>query len=247
MARIVKLIVLIIIASIAGLLTIYIANWVIEPIKDYTAKATIVAATITVLGVIFSAMYNEISSYYKDRSANIGKRWELIYPLVKKHYFPWISLAKSLHRDIQRVMNEDSVGRNDQSQLLYLITLFYGYRLKFLIEDGGLILLSSSKEEDKVEEAYHQIEKALNWEGDKTPRRVSYLQNLFISKSKKNNPYVLDTFLDDLSHDPNLQQMLDTFGQWLNKENMQNVDISLQKFITTFKSSIDKLYSAWET
>jgi len=247
MARIKRMITLIIAALVVGLLTIGYANSIISSTMDYTAKATIVAATITVLGVIFSAMYNEICSYYKDRSIIIDKKWELIYPLVKKHYYPWINAAKKLQSVLHENINKDSVSKENQTRILYLITIFYGYRIKFITEDGGMILLYSSKDEKEVDQAYRQVENYLQWEGDKTPRRVSYLQNIFMSNDKPGSPYFFTAFSDDLSNDQTLQELRDSLGQWLNKENVQNADNALQTFIRTFKSSIDKLYSAWET
>ncbi|HMB45015.1 MAG TPA: hypothetical protein VKL21_04250, partial [Candidatus Methanoperedens sp.] len=148
-----------------------------------------------------------------------------------------------LHENI----NKDSVSKENQTRILYLITIFYGYRIKFITEDGGMILLYSSKDEKEVDQAYRQVENYLQWEGDKTPRRVSYLQNIFMSNDKPGSPYFFTAFSDDLSNDQTLQELRDSLGQWLNKENVQNADNALQTFIRTFKSSIDKLYSAWET
>ncbi len=89
MAKKGRVVVLIIIALVGGLLTINFVNAQISSIPDYAAKATILAATITVLGVIFSAMYNEISSYYKDRSIiddkNISERSEMAWQTAKKY------------------------------------------------------------------------------------------------------------------------------------------------------------------
>jgi hypothetical protein len=246
MARTERIIVLIIASLVIGLLTIEYANSIISSITDYTAKATIVAATITVLGVIFSAMYNEISSYYKDRSIIVDKKWELIYPLVKKHYYPWINAAKKLQSVFHENINNDSVIQENQTRMLYLITIFYGYRIRFINEDGGLILLYSSKDGEGVDQAYRQVENALRWKGDETPRRVSYLQNIFMENDKPGSPYFFTAFSDDLSNDQTLQELRDSLGHWLNKENVQNADNALQTFIRTFESSIDKLYSAWE-
>lgn len=83
---------------VAVLLTILGVSYLSDP----ASKATVVAAAVTVLGIVFSAVYGEISSYYKDRSANIEKKWNLIYPLLQQYYYPWISSAKLLRKALEK-------------------------------------------------------------------------------------------------------------------------------------------------
>lgn len=65
----VRFLVLIELGLIAGAFTWYLANFYLISIRDEVAKATIAAGAITLFGVIFSAIHNEISAYYEERSA----------------------------------------------------------------------------------------------------------------------------------------------------------------------------------
>jgi len=50
-------------------------------------------------------LYNEISSYYKDRSNNNEQTWNLIYPLGKKYCYTRINSALSLRYAIPKMAN----------------------------------------------------------------------------------------------------------------------------------------------
>lgn len=246
MARILRLLIVIGIALLAGGGAIYLAPLLIVSLKEDTAKATIVAGVITLLGVIFSAMYGEISSYYKDRSANAGKKWELIYPLVKQHYYPWINSGESLANAIEEAIKQIPASQEAATRLLYLTSVFYGYRLQFIIQAGGLVLLSSNKEEKKVNDSYRNFKRNFQWAGDETPRRVSYLQSLYVKKNKPDNPYVLAVFSTELTSDPLLKDSLAKLSAWTSGEsNLANAHQTLQEFTARFKKGIDRLYSAW--
>jgi hypothetical protein len=192
-------------------------------------------------------LYNEISSYYKDRSNNNEKKWNLIYPLVKQDYYPWINAALSLRYAISK-MTDISITPNQVTHMLFLIAVFYGYRLRFIIGDGGLIVLSSIPEEDKVNASYQGILDSFRWAGDETAKRVSELQNLFISKDKKEDPYVLDKFENDINNTRSLQVSRDKLAEWLKIDtNRRTLDSKFENFVNTFKSGIDRVYSNWET
>lgn len=243
-----RLTILILVALFAGVLAIFLTNSTVSSMRqDPLAQATVVAGAITVLGIIFSAMYVEISSYYRERSINIEKKWDLIFPLLKKYYYPWINSAKSFRAFISSAMNEDKPNEGIVETLLYLTMVFYGYRLAFLRdpEAGGLILLSTSKEEDEVDKSYREIEQKFQWAGAETPRRVSALQKCWIKETKSETPYTLDVFTEDLRKDKELQESKTKLALWLTKENMKGLDQALQNFITTFRGDIDKLYTAW--
>jgi hypothetical protein len=249
--RVYRLTVLIGIGLGAGTAIIFIGNYFIssQQITDLAAKATILAGVLTFLGTIFTALYNEISSYYKDRSNNNEKKWNLVYPLLKQDYYPWINAALSLRYAISKMtMNNTSITANQVTHMLFLIAVFYGYRLRFIIGDGGLIVLSSISEEDKVNAAYKGILDSFGWAGDETAKRVSELQNLFISKDKKEDPYVLDKFENDINNTKSLQVSRDKLAEWLRLDsNRQTLDTKFENFVNTFKSGIDKVYSSWET
>lgn len=248
MTRAVRLTILILVALIAGVLAIFLTSWAVSTMRqDPTAQATVVAGAITVLGIIFSAMYGEISSYYTERSTNIEKKWDLILPLLKKHYYPWINSAKSLRDAISTAMNAKKTNDEIVERLLYLTMVFYGYRLAFIMdpEAGGLILLSTSKEEDEVYESYREIERKFQWADIETPKRVSDLQQRWKTKNKSEASYVLQVFTNDLRKDKKLQDSKAKLALWLTKENMKGLDQALGAFITLFKNDIDKLYTTW--
>jgi len=237
---------IIVVAAVAGTIALIVANSYLKFITNDSAKATVVASVVTVFGVIFSAMYKEISAYYQERSANINRKWELIFPFIRKHYNPWISSAQSLLLSLKS-LDPSALTDEAVTRVLYLTGLFYGYRLRFIVNDGGLILLSSDEEERKVMSAYREIENSYGWAGSKgeTPRRVSYLQKLFLSKDKPDNPYVLWTFADVVEKDGFLKESRDKLRLWLTKDNVDNLEKKLEIFISCFKASIEKLYTAW--
>jgi hypothetical protein len=113
------------------------------------------------------------------------------------------------------------------------------------MKGGGLILLSTHKENKKIMDAYRQIEKNFKWDGEDTPIDISYLQHLFIHKNNPNNPYVLYTFIDNIRTDTYIIDSRNKLKIWLTKENIENLEKDLGNFINRFKKSIDKLYSSW--
>jgi hypothetical protein len=228
----------------AGVLTWYLANSYLVSLQDQVAKATVAAGTITLFGVIFSAVYGEISAYYKARSASINRRWKLIYPFIKNDYIPWINSARSFVSCLQQ-LDPKEISDEAITRVLFLTMIFFGYRLRFIMNDGGLILLSTDKEETKVMEAYRQIERKFNFAKDETPKRVSYLQGLYLSKNTPDKPYVLAKFAEDLANDDNIKGSRDKLQLWLTEENIQNLRTALANFADCFKASVDKLYSAW--
>lgn len=244
--RVARLVILIGTGLLAGGGVIFLGNYFQSSLTDYTAKATILAGVITFLGTVFTALYSEISSYYKDRSSNSEKKWNLIYPLIKQDYYPWINSALSLGEAFK--LSIATITAKQVLHILYLIAVFYGYRLRFITGDGGVIILSSTKEENEVNQAYFQIIKTFQWAGDETPCRVSQLQELFISRNKKDDPYVLFKFEHDVKNDPSLQDSREKLEAWLKTDNnKQNVELALTNFTEIFNHDISKVYSAWET
>jgi hypothetical protein len=246
MRRIYRLGLMSAIALVGGAISLYLANGYVASLSDASAKATVAAGEITLFGVIFSAFYKEVSAFYFDRSANIGKKWDLIYPLLKKYYYPWTRLAKSLKDALDRI---DFKSPTDDSVIryLYLTLVFYGVHMRFVLDDSGIILLSSTKDEDAVEKAYSDLQIALDWAGDDTPRRVSYLQSLYLKKTTSGGSYLLASFRDDLLTDSTLQDDLVVMKKWVtdNKDYRDKADKALANFISTFNQSMDRLYNAW--
>lgn len=247
MRRLVRLGFLILIAIVAGVLGISLANYYITTTTDLAVKGTVAASAVTLFGVIFSALYKEISAYYQERSQSICRKWDLIFPFIENHYNPWIGAAQSLLAGLKS-LNPDKLSDDAVTRVLYLTTLFYGRRLRFIINVGGLLLLTSDNEEKKVMQAYREIEKNFAWAGDngETPKRVSYLQRIFISQDKVDAPLVSWTFSEILQKDPILKESKDKLQQWLTKkENIKNLEVKVNDFVVCFKSAIDKLYTAW--
>ncbi len=246
MKRIIRLLIMAIIAVLAGVISLYLANGYIGSLTDDSAKATVAAGEITLFGLIFSAFYKEVNSYYSERATNAGKKWDLIFPMLKAHYFPWVHIAGSLKGALD-LIDLKSPKKDSVIRYLYLTLVFYGLHMRFTIEDGGLILLSSTRDEDAVEADYTNLQKALNWAADDTPRRVSYLQGLWINKTKSGNPYLLNDFRSELELDNELKDDLEVLTRWLtgNEGYRNNADTALSTFIRDFNKSLDKLYNAW--
>jgi len=234
------------IAIAAGVVVISLSPSLIASVKDDAAKGSIVAALLTLLGIVFSAMYGEISSYHKETSANIDKRRDLIFPLVQKHYYPWINAGNSLLNAFEQALSQSPVSQATATRVLYLTGLFYGKRLQFVIQGGGVVLLSSTKEGDNVLAAYRRFETSFQWAGYETPQRVSQVQKLCIQKDQPGNPYVLADFATEVAAEPTLRVSLERMTQWLSsKDSVSAGRQALSEFTTLFKTSIDKLYSAW--
>jgi hypothetical protein len=138
--------------------------------------------------------------------------------------------------------------REEVLHILYLIAVFYSDRLRFITGDGGLIILLKTNQKDNVNAAYYNILRNFDWAGDETSMRVSELQHVFISKDKKEDPYVQFKFVNDVKKQPSLQKSGDELENWLKIDNNKHkVEGALNHFIKIFEGDIDKVYSAWET
>jgi hypothetical protein len=167
------------------------------------------------------------------------------------------------------------VEPEDIQTLLYYIMVYYGYRMKFILEAGGLILLSSTAEQNTVHDAYRAAERALDWEGPETHGDVSYLQTLFLTRNVPTSagkaqpgsdstpagagkgptvsgatatvpPYMFFQFRNDIPGDKNLSGMVDSLSKWVaEKEKVKAASQAVNNFALTFQTSIDQLYTAW--
>lgn len=142
-------------------------------------------------------------------------------------------------------LNPESVTDDNATRVLFLTAIFFGRRLRFIIEDGGFLLLSSNRDEKKVMKAYSEIKKSFNWVNDETPKNISYLQKVFIEKDKTDSPFVLWDFSQELKKDDSLQKSRDELKKWLTKQNIVELDAKITEFIEVFKESINSLYTAW--
>jgi hypothetical protein len=182
MGRLARLVVLIVVGGAVGVFIAFFLQSQITSTTPTAAQATILAGTLTLLGIVFSAVYKEISSFYQQTIANDDKRWALLFPWIHGYYYPWIIAAKNFQASLNGMKDKGDLSDDDINDLLYYFTLFYGCRIKFLREAGGLILLSSVNEGNAIEAIYHEsVEPALDWEGTSTHKYVSYLQNFYMT------------------------------------------------------------------
>ena len=244
MKRFDRIAVMFLVAAGAASISLYLGNIYIASLTTDAAKAAVAAGEITLFGVIFSALYKEISTYYTDRSANISKKWELILPLIKAHYVPWINAATSLRASLKRI-DPDSIDDAAIKRFLFLNLVFFGIRMRFIDEDGGLIFLSSMRDEKAAMSAYRSLEEALDWADSETPKRVTHLQGIFMKEDKKGKRYLLDEFEKDVQKDSNLQDDIELIRKWISKEHKEKAITEMNTFIDTFQVSIDRLYNAW--
>lgn len=156
------MVVLIIVAFVATASTTYFVNQEIQALNDSIAKATLLGAAFTLFGTVFTALYSEISSYYKAIATNAEKKFNLAYPLMGKYYVPILNAANTLARSIYET-DPKNVSPPDQIHILYLTALFYGLRLKWLREDGGYLILATSKDNNTVRDAYGDAVGAYQW------------------------------------------------------------------------------------
>ncbi len=240
---------------VAILIPIVAAVFVVDYVTPYItpmageAQATVLAAVVPLLGVVFTAAYGEISGYYKAAAASRQKKWEMVFPLVKKHYIPWINVAEVLERSINEAKSgETADARVSQSLVLFHLMLFYGHRLRFILEDGGLILLMHKRDDEVVLAKYRRVEEVLLWVDNPVEQRrvASELQARFLAKDKPGAPYVFDDFRKDVEIFEDLRKMRDQVGAWLAKvAAVENATKALSEFHETFEDRIDNLYSAW--
>lgn len=231
---------------ILGILPNYFINE--YEITDFASIATIVAASFTLMGTIFTTIYKEISSYYKDKSESAQKRWDLVFPMITSNYMPWISSAHSLADSFQNVIDGD-LTLPKLNRICFLMALFYGIRLRNLQKNGGYILLSSIEDEEEVNDAYSKIKEKLNWAGVDTPNLANKLAEVFVKFESEKNPYSLSQFELDLEKDKTVQKCMEKLTSWLDSDRetkAKDAKVVLEDFEKKFKKNINKLSSTWD-
>src|SRR5205807_3150838 len=129
-----------------------LSPYVLNQVGDPAAKATTVAAFIALFGVVFTAVFSEISAYYKDRGLGMEKKWELVFPLLRDYYNPWIQGSRYFSkflRDLQKKKDEE-ITLPIAARGLFYLTFFFSRRLKFSLEAGGRPILANDQDEKKV-------------------------------------------------------------------------------------------------
>lgn len=224
------------------IITIIASALVVSAITDPASKAAIIVGEITLVGSIFTAIFGEISSYYRDKRLVLEKKWDLVFPFIKEHYNPWLNSAKSLKETLKTLEGDTSI--TIMTRLLFLIMVFYSYRLQFILKEGSVLLFMTSEEDKKADEAYRKLRSSLDWAGIETPIRVSQLQSLFITKSKPDDPYVQYKFEQDIQGNSYLKESREKLTSWIqSQEKLKEVDTNLAQFIETYQNSIAKLYT----
>jgi hypothetical protein len=242
-------------------IAVFLLNSTVTATTPAAIQAAIAGGLLTAMGTIFSAVYKEVSAYFQQTTDNVDKKVTMISPLVQKYYSPWINSAQILHGKLESLMTKRPAEPEDVQTLLYYLMVYYGYRMKFVLEAGGLILLSSTAEQNTVHDAYRAAEVALDWEGTKTHGDVSYLQMLFLtkntagtdsdeqkedSKSSTGAPYLFFQFNNDIAGDKRLTNMVGSLTGWVEKtEEVRAASDAVNQFALTFQNSIDQLYTAW--
>ena len=255
-----RLICLVILGVVPPSVAIFLLDKTVTSTTPAAIQAAVAGGLLTAIGTIFSAVYKEASAYFQQTTSNVDKKVAMISPLVQKYYSPWINSAQILHGALENMLKTESPAPEDVQALLYYIMVYYGYRMKFILEAGGLILLSSTAEQKTVHDSYRTAELALDWEGSRTHADVSYLQSLFLAKNKvgstkdksdeagsaADTPYLFFQFSKDIPGDKYLGGMIDSLTLWVTrKESVKTASQAVNDFALRFQASIDQLYTAW--
>src|SRR5205807_643569 len=226
-----------------------LSPYVLNQVGDPAAKATTVAAFIALFGVVFAGVFSEISAYYKDRALGMEKKWELVFPLLRDYYNPWIQGSKYFSgflRELAALEESKDISLDEAARALFYQAYFYSRRLKFSLEAGGRPILAVDDDEEKALNAYRSIELSLQWAGKDTRSRVARLQKSFLDREKK-EPYLSNEFIADATNPRNEEMHGDCemLKEWLTKERMNTTALALEEFESVFKKGINKLYKGW--
>jgi hypothetical protein len=178
-----RLVLLVILGIVPPSFAILLLKYTITATTPAAIQAALAGGIITAIATVSSAIYKEASSYFQQTDSNVNAKVQMITPLVQKYYNPWINSAQILGKQLGALSTKKALENGDVESLLYHIMVYYGYRMKFLLESGGLILLSSVPEQDVVNQLYHDTETALDWKGAATHGDASYLEWLFLTYS----------------------------------------------------------------
>jgi hypothetical protein len=215
-------------------------------LTDPGAVGTVLAAFIALFGVVFTAVFSEISAYYKDRGLGMQQKWKLIFPLLKDYYNPWIQHAFYLSDFLKEIKDSKSFSAEQATRILFYVSLFFTTRLRFSKKAGGRPILAEDSDEQSVLDAYHDVEKLLDWTNDQNRRtEIGYLQQRFMSKDRPEEPYTSYQFAKDVKANKKMQVIRDEIQTWLTKKRAEDVAAALDVFQSRFRAGIEKLYSGW--
>ncbi|MDA4121848.1 MAG: hypothetical protein OK456_01555, partial [Thaumarchaeota archaeon] len=189
--------VLVLLGVVPPAVAIYGLQYTITATTPAAIQAAVAGGIITAIGTVSSAIYKEASSYFQQTDSNVDKKVTMITPLVEKYYNPWINAANTLAADLgnisKKLEKSKPVERDEVTHLLYGYLVYYGYRMRFILEAGGTILLTTAAEQKQVLQDYRDSETALDWKDTNIQESVSFLQDLFVTNGASiNNPHVGD-------------------------------------------------------
>jgi len=238
-----NLVILGLVEIIGGVLVISISmNFIkVIPIEPENSPL-IIAAVIAFFGTIISLIYKEVSAMYSEQKQHREELWKLVFPLITKGYLPWIESGDKLSSCLNEAKGkaEDSYEMN---RALYFICLFFGIRLRFIIKQGGAIILKNKESDKKIRDEYKNLKDKFNWVGTETAKHVSELQNFFIENDKEERPLVYKRFEEELSktENNNIKIKRMTLKNWLDKENnCEEATKAIDKFVKEFRNEIDE-------
>ena len=183
---------------VGGFIVIFVSINIISSMDlSTTDSVPIYTGVIGFFVTIITTIYKENSERYAEKRAHAQKRWELVFPILKDSYIPWINSAIKLRGSLNKEKIENLSDHN-LNRILYFVCLFSGIRLRFIIKHGGSILLGTKTDEKNVKAEYKKVKDAFQWAGNKTPSKVSALQEYFLRNDKEDNPLVFKNFEDVL-------------------------------------------------
>ncbi len=242
---------------VGGFVIIFVSTNIISTAGLTPAQSVpLYAGIVGFLATIITLLHGEISARYTEKRAQAQKRWELVFPILQDSYVPWINSAKKLLGVLKKDIN---FSEHELNRILYFICLFYGIRLRFVITQGGLILLGTKIDENNVNAAYDNIKNSFQWAGDRTATQVSELQDYFLRNNKLDDPLVFKNFEDELNgkrplplppSDPktptkpqpkyDFKKSRDKLKDWLESDpkNSAGVRKALENFVNVFEQAI---------
>jgi len=242
MQRFHNLAVLITIAIIGGFAVIAVATHIVNSTSLTSSDAVpIYAGVVGFLAAIVTTIYQEISSRYKEKRERARKRWELVFPMIKGAYIPWINSARKLSDSLKH-FSDTKFADSDINRILYYCCLFYGLRLQFILDHGGSIMLGTIRAETDVKKSYKDLKESFQWAGKNTRRYASILQKYFVENNSKEDIIVFETFEKELLKPQSLfAESKAILEQWLNESNTNGAETarhSIDNFISTFEDAI---------
>ena len=215
----------------------------IQPGITAVQSIPIYAGIMSFFATIIITIFKEVSSRYNEKRELARRNWELVFPMMKDSYIPWIQHAKKLKKELEDGQTQ-GITDNIANRVMFFLCLFYGHRLRFLLKHGGLILLHTKESEDSINQAYDKVKDNLQWAKEHTITYTSELQEYFFKEDCDENPIVFSKFkqlcnTQDNDSEYDFSKAKKELNQWLSKpDNLKNACTSLEDFIQKFEDGI---------